>query len=84
MRKEDTCNSKRSFDTEEMVKTVISIGSRANSRDYYLCEVCNKFHIHTVKNDNNIYDKKLKKELRFIRNTKKRNKRKPKRKGRNN
>lgn len=82
MKKQDVCKSKRTFDTEEMAKTVISLGARANSRDYYLCEVCKKFHIHTVINDNNIYDKKLKKELRFIRNTKKRNKTKPKRKGR--
>lgn len=68
---QDICKSKKAYKTESMVKSFLHIENSRGSRDYYLCETCNKYHVYKTNNNDRKLDKKLKKELSLINRIKK-------------
>lgn len=78
----DVCNSKVKYQTESIVQNVIFIENRTATRDYYKCEVCNRYHIKSISNNNKRFDKKFSKDIETEKTIKLNKKTRTRRKGR--
>ena len=74
----DICASKIAYENESMVQNILFIENRIGNRDYYKCNLCNKYHVFKLNNNAKRFDKKFNKELALINDIKKRKKAKPK------
>lgn len=79
---EDVCNSKIKHDSEKHVIWYIFETKTQSILDYYLCDVCNKYHTKSIstKENKKYMDKKIKNERKLDNIIRKKKRTRPRRK----